>query len=203
MASLPTINVLVLNRFYRETHVCTLARAISLIYTEHAEIVYNLNGEFVNFSFDEWIKACGDGGMMEPYRNGDPLIHTSRIRFVAPRVIRLTNSNYSPSGRKQLRPTRKNILIRDEYTCQYCRRKLSVSQLNLDHVIPKSRGGRMTWDNLVACCLRCNTRKGNRLPQEAGMRLVRQPSRPSPATFFLMKLDRHIVENYGAFLGLA
>src|SRR5262249_10717168 len=71
---------------------------------------------------------------------------------------------------------KKNILRRDGYTCQYCNRR--GERLTVDHVVPRSRGGETTWINVVAACLRCNLRKGNRLPDEVGMRLIREPIHP-------------------------
>jgi hypothetical protein len=71
--------------------------------------------------------------------------------------------------------SRKNILLRDHSTCQYCGTQYPPSELTLDHVLPRSRGGESAWDNLVACCKRCNHRKGNRTPEESGMHLLRRP----------------------------
>ncbi len=83
--------------------------------------------------------------------------------------------------------SRKNILMRDRYTCQYCHRTMSSAELTLDHVVPRSRAGETTWENLVACCHPCNNRKGSRTPEEAGMRLARAP-RP-----FSLHTSRHLM----------
>ncbi|HEY7835130.1 MAG TPA: HNH endonuclease [Ktedonobacterales bacterium] len=101
--------------------------------------------------------------------------------------------------RMVLRPTRANIILRDEETCQYCGKHFR--DLTLDHVLPRSRGGQSTWENLVACCRYCNGRKGNHLPKEVGMRLIRTP-RPLEheyAGFFLLRYPR-LREAYEAFL---
>ena len=92
--------------------------------------------------------------------------------------------------RMMLRPTRANILLRDEETCQYCGKHMR--DLTLDHVLPRSRGGQSTWENLVACCRACNGRKGNRMPKEVGMHLIRQPHALDHeyATFFLLRYPR-------------
>lgn len=92
-----------------------------------------------------------------------------------PSVIRLRRMIRRPLGRLSL--NRHNILRRDKYTCQYCGAKGKL--LTIDHVLPKSRGGRDTWENLVTACLRCNTRKGDRTPEEAGMPLLKKPRPPS------------------------
>jgi hypothetical protein len=115
----------------------------------------------------------------------------------APVIVQLLANVRVP--RMALRPTRANIMLRDEETCQYCGKHFR--ELTLDHVIPRSRGGQSTWENLVACCRACNGRKGNRLPHEVGMKLMRQP-RPlhnEYAGFFLLRYPR-LREAYEQFL---
>jgi 5-methylcytosine-specific restriction endonuclease McrA len=75
--------------------------------------------------------------------------------------------------------TRFNIYCRDQWRCQYCGGEFVASELTFDHVVPRSRGGRTTWENVVTACSACNLLKGNRLPEEAGMRLLRRPFRPT------------------------
>jgi 5-methylcytosine-specific restriction endonuclease McrA len=87
--------------------------------------------------------------------------------------------------------SRKNILMRDRYTCQYCHRTLPSGEMTLDHVVPRSRAGETTWENLVACCHPCNNRKGSRTPEEAGMKLLRPP-RP-----FSLHTSRHLMRLLG------
>jgi 5-methylcytosine-specific restriction endonuclease McrA len=106
--------------------------------------------------------------------------------FPLPSVIRLRQ--YVRVPYKEIPLTRRNILERDRQTCQYCDRK--GDQLTLDHVIPRSRGGGDTWENLVAACVRCNVKKGNRTPKEAGMILLFQPRRPHSSLHF--ELIKHI-----------
>jgi 5-methylcytosine-specific restriction endonuclease McrA len=101
------------------------------------------------------------------------LIHSARITFRIPSVIRLREFRRIPFQTRAL--SRKNIVMRDRSTCQFCGRVLPASELTLDHVIPRSRGGHTDWDNLVACCHRCNNLKGDRLPEEAGLKLLRPP----------------------------
>jgi 5-methylcytosine-specific restriction endonuclease McrA len=90
-----------------------------------------------------------------------------------PSVIRLLEYRRIPHQTRAL--SRKNILMRDRYTCQYCQKTLPSSEMTLDHVIPRSRAGETTWENLVACCHHCNNKKGCRTPEEAGMKLTRPP----------------------------
>jgi 5-methylcytosine-specific restriction endonuclease McrA len=109
---------------------------------------------------------------------GVAVIEEAHDRFVhagllLPCVIRLRQYRRLPSRIQKL--SRRNILIRDGYVCQYCGGKFSISELELEHVIPRAQGGRSTWENLVAACRVCNVRKANRTPAEANMKLLRQP----------------------------
>tara|TARA_R100000458_G_C8260711_1_gene236240 strand:+ start:200 stop:694 length:495 start_codon:yes stop_codon:yes gene_type:complete len=88
-----------------------------------------------------------------------------------------------------LTPTRMNIYWRDDYRCQYCHDKFPQSKLTLDHVIPKSRGGPKSWENIVACCERCNQKKGNKTPSEASMRLFKVPIKPN---FSVLRTRPHL-----------
>ena len=101
------------------------------------------------------------------------MLHSEKLSIHAPSVIRLTEYKHIPFERRSL--SRKNILLRDHSTCQYCGRQYAPAELTLDHVMPRSRGGESAWDNLVACCKRCNHRKGSRTPEESGMHLLRRP----------------------------
>jgi len=124
-------------------------------------------------------------------------IDARRLEFEQPIIVQLLANVRVP--RMVLRPTRANILLRDEETCQYCGKR--SRDLTLDHVVPRSRGGQSSWENLVASCRACNGRKGNKLLKEAGMRLIRQP-RPLTQEymgFFLLRYPK-LREAYEAFL---
>ncbi len=112
-------------------------------------------------------------------------IHSARNSLPVPSVIRLLEYRRIPHQTRAL--SRKNILMRDRYSCQYCHRTLPSSELTLDHVIPRSRAGETTWENLVTCCHPCNNRKGSRTPDEANMKLARLP-RP-----FSLHTSRHLM----------
>ena len=116
-------------------------------------------------------------------------VHSARQSMKVPSVIRLLEYRRIPLQARSL--SRKNILMRDRYTCQYCQKTFSSNELTLDHVIPRSRKGETTWENLVACCHPCNNRKGNRTPEEASMKLARAP-RP-----FSLHTSRHIMRLLG------
>jgi hypothetical protein len=113
-------------------------------------------------------------GKAEIIRRGDIDIITTIGSFVRPIIIRLLN--YIRFRPKVIRVTRKRLLKRDNNSCQYCG---TTKHLTIDHIIPKSRGGKNTWSNLVTCCLRCNSNKGDRTPDEANMKLRNKPYEPS------------------------
>jgi hypothetical protein len=135
---------------------------------------------------DERVRAAIEAGIEERHLPSDePVIVQLLANVRVPRMI--------------LRPTRANILLRDEETCQYCGKH--SRELTLDHVIPRSRGGQSTWENLVACCRACNGKKGSRLLKDVGMHLLKQP-RPLDheyAGFFLLRYPR-LREAYESFL---
>lgn len=107
----------------------------------------------------------------------DAVVRTAADAFPLPAVIRMPAFFRRAPQRVAL--TRRNILLRDDWTCQYCGATPSVKELTLDHVRPRSRGGLSTWENLTTACGPCNRRKGNRTPEEAGMLLRHKPVRPS------------------------
>ncbi len=148
-------SVLLLNQNYEPLTICNVRRAIRLIFMGKAEMVEKNSG---------WI-------------------HTVSQEFPIPSVIRL--SRFTKVPRKRIQLNRRNLLIRDDYTCQYCGRK--THPLTIDHVIPKQYGGKDTWENLVVACLACNHKKANRTPEQAGMKLIKQPRKPH-YFFYLQKI---------------
>ena len=148
-------------------------------------LVVLLSKQKVAFISDEVRKAIEEGIQARQLLMDEPVIVQLLANVRVPRMV--------------LRPTRANILLRDEETCQYCGKH--SRDLTLDHVIPRSRGGQSTWENLVACCRGCNGRKGNRYLKDVGMHLLKQP-RPLDheyAGFFLLRYPR-LREAYEAFL---
>ncbi len=124
-------------------------------------------------------------------------LRTPSSRVPVPSVIRITRMIRRPPGR--LSPSRRNVLKRDGYTCQYC--GLKSAHLTIDHVLPRSRGGRDTWENLVAACHKCNVRKGDRTPSEAKMPLLRQPKQPGYLSWITFEI-RQIPAEWRQFLPL-
>ena len=153
--------VLMLNRSYLPIHVTSVRRAISLLYQGLAQVV---NEQYQTFNFESWsdLSVSVDDE------------HVGLVNRVirVPRVILLVGYDRVP--KRQVRFSRFNIYARDDNTCQYCGHKFPRHDLNLDHVIPRSKGGTSTWENVVCSCQSCNRRKGGRTPQEARIALLRQ-----------------------------
>jgi 5-methylcytosine-specific restriction endonuclease McrA len=147
--------VLLLNQNYQPLSVCNVKRAVTLIFLGKAEMVEKNSGS----------------------------VHSVSYQMPIPSVIRLAWLVRVPTKRIIL--NRKNLMIRDNYMCQYCGRK--TQPLTIDHVIPRHYGGGDTWENLVVACQVCNHRKANRTPEQAGMQLMQQPKRPHHF-FYLQKI---------------
>jgi len=158
-------SVLVLNRSFLPIHVTSVRRAFALIYMEIARVV---NPEYETFDFEQWRRL-----RVEPGGIG---VGTPSGQIPIPRVILLPGFDRVP--KRHIRYSRTNVFNRDKFTCQYCGEQPHRSQLNLDHVIPRTLGGRTSWENVVCSCVDCNRRKGGRTPQQARLRLKRVPSKP-------------------------
>lgn len=178
---------LVLNRSYLPVHVTSVRRAFSLLYRGVAKAV---DEEYRTFDFDDWSELSPAG--VDSVGLVDRLV---RI----PRVILLVSFDRVP--RREVRFSRHNIFVRDGNACQYCGHRKTRNELNLDHVIPRSRGGATTWENIVCACLDCNRLKGGRTPEEARMRLRKKPRRPSWTPFVARNLAGTYYREWRPFLG--
>ena len=157
--------VLVLNKSWIPVNICNVRRAICLIYSNLAHVVDPSTYEV--FRFDQWCE-----------RETDEMINTSSISVPVPDVIVLKTYN-GLRAKMRVPFARTNLLKRDGYTCQYCGKKKKASELNIDHVIPKARGGLTSWNNCVTSCIKCNSKKDDKLPKECGMRLINKPFAPT------------------------
>ena len=140
--------VLLLNITYEPLKIINWKRAISLLLLEKVEVLEEYNRDIRSVSFS--------------------------LRL--PSVVRLLKFVKRP--KTPVKFSRQNIYARDKYCCQYCGKKYPSEELTYDHVIPKYRGGKTQWKNIVCCCMDCNRKKGGRTPREAGMRLIKKPSEP-------------------------
>ena len=164
--------VLVLNRLWQAVNVIAAKRAFSLLASGHASVVYEENEDFQIFDMMDWV----DFSQYNQPVSDMEIVHTVRYSIRVPKIILLSIFDKVP--KKELKLTRKNVFERDKYQCQYCGKRLPSEGLKLDHVIPRHYGGKTTWENIVCSCVKCNSRKANRLPHEASMRLTRKPSKP-------------------------
>jgi Restriction endonuclease len=158
-------HVLVLNRNFQPIHVTSIRRAITLFYKGHVRAV---DAEYRTYDFRNWQDI--------PVQPRDAYISTPSRQILVPHVVQLLAFERMP--RQEVKFSRGNIYLRDHNRCQYCGRKFPSSELSLDHVIPISRGGKSTWDNVVCACLPCNVKKGNKLLFECGIQLRKQPFKP-------------------------
>lgn len=179
--------VLVLNKLYSPIRMTTVRDAFCKIFTEAAEVITVEDGQYMNHDFSSWTELSELKSLLEDEFVDEELewVRTPSTRLVVPRVIRMLG--YDKAPRFQMRLTRKNIYDRDNYTCQYCGKRFSTEDLNIDHVLPRSRGGKNSWGNLVCSCIKCNRKKKNQTPKEAGMKLLSKPYRPSPQ--FVLKIS--------------
>lgn len=145
-------NVLVLNQDYQPLSICSVQRSIKLLFLDKAELLHD---------------------------DPENFLRTTRETYSYPSVIRLRSYIRLPYTKIVL--SRRNIMKRDGFVCQYCGKK---TDLTIDHVLPKSRGGQDTWENLTTACEKCNVKKGNKTPKEANLVLKKKPYRPIPITFF-------------------
>jgi 5-methylcytosine-specific restriction endonuclease McrA len=145
--------VLVLNASYEPINVCTVRRAAVLILKNRAEIL----------------------------EESDWALHAESLTLARPVVIRLLAYVRIPRDAHRRKITRRAVFARDRWTCQYCGHERG--NLTVDHVVPRSKGGKSTWDNIVACCAPCNRRKGDRLPRQANMLPAQAPKAPSSTIF--------------------
>jgi 5-methylcytosine-specific restriction endonuclease McrA len=167
--------VLVLNRHWLAVHICSVRRALSLLYQGLAQVVAD---NYQTFDFDSWRELSR---VLPP---DDDLVRAPGFQFRVPAVIVL--QHYQKCPPRTVRFNRRNIYVRDRFRCQYCGDSPGRDQLTIDHVVPRSKGGRSTWNNVVVACVQCNSEKGDRLPSEWGMAPRVAPKRPSWFSAFRM-----------------
>lgn len=154
-----------------------------------AVIVLNAGYEFMGLISWQRAMILLFNGKVEVVKESERTVSTVSRTFRIPAVIRLIKF-IRQIYRREVPFSRKNILVRDGYFCQYCGRDFTSGDLTVDHVIPKVQGGANDWNNVVACCRCCNIRKGGRTPRQAGMQLVRKPFKPTIMEFINLYLKR-------------
>lgn len=179
----------------------TCRRALTLLYRETAEVIHVQDGHYDAHGFQEWVLrsarsyATGSGG-----EDGhEEWIFTVTYPVRVPRIIRLLRYDRYP--RRKVSLTRRNVFARDDYSCQYCGDRHATAELTIDHVVPRSRGGKDDWENIVTSCSRCNHKKGMRTVEAAGMKLLRVPSTPRLNPVLEMNLRNQKFHSWRKFVG--
>ncbi len=180
---------LVLNRNWQPIRIATVARALVMVFNGTARVVDPET--FQTFTWADWSR-------IRP-RDDDRFVQGVTMRLKAPEVVVLNDYDRVPANVVTF--SRRNLFKRDHYVCQYCGRQAPPDELTIDHVIPRSQGGESTWENCVVACLDCNKRKGNRTPEQAGMRLRRKPTRPRWQPLYALKEIR--IESWSKFISEA
>lgn len=195
-ASSLNAHVLVLNKLWMAIRVIDARRAFALMFRDQAEAIHVEDGAYTGHDFSDWtaLSVARDSFDTGNY----DWVRTIRFSIAVPKVIRLLGYDRLPQ--QQVKLNRRNIFARDRNECQYCGRRFAMSELSLDHIVPRSQGGRGAWENLVCACLRCNTRKGGRTPKQAHMKLVRVPIKPRRNPVVALRLGSDKYACWQAFL---
>jgi len=199
--------VLVLNKHWMPINVTTVFEAVCKTFQGQALFVDP--DTYVTHDFESWI-IDWDDAIDFAELNAQTFIKCQRYGLKMPEVIVCTD--YTGTGftgdKRQPKFSRRNIFARDKNTCQYCGKKGKMEDFNLDHIIPKSKGGPMNWRNIVLSCVPCNDKKRDRSPREAGMHLLREPFVPKASDVqssfsrrLMRKIGSDVPKNWEAFLG--
>ena len=165
--------VLVLNKMWLRIRIISAKRALKLIFADKASIVDG--DDFSVYTWEQWITLDST--------NDEYGIETTSGRIKVPEVIVLLK--YDKVYVKDMRLTKRNLYMRDKYKCQYTGRQVRHDEADIDHVIPRSKGGKNSWDNMVVCSKEINRMKADRTPSEAGLKLIKQPRKPEAKSFWI------------------
>jgi 5-methylcytosine-specific restriction endonuclease McrA len=192
-------SVLLLNRLYMALRVISAKRAITLTYRALAEVVSFEDGQYLSYDFGDWVEVSAAKAAFEP--EAHDWIRTVRFQIAVPKVIRLLG--YDKLPRSDVKLNRRNLFARDHNRCQYCGRRFPTSELSIDHLVPRARGGKTCWENVVCACAGCNAKKGGRTPKQANMQLVAKPRRPQRSPVLTVKLSDARYASWKQFLDFA
>ena len=183
--------VLVLNRNWQAIHVKSASQAFAMMATDVATAIDIDGASMIPVKWNDWIKL--------PVRSQDDFAATPRHKIRIPTVIVLGKFSKVPSKKPKFSP--RAVKERDQFTCQYCGHtsKDHPNDFNMDHVIPRSRKGKTEWSNIVTSCIPCNSKKADRTPEEAGMRLRNQPVVPKEITVTQRIVNTHGVPDWDLF----
>lgn len=194
MNKLQRETVLILNKNWQAIHVKSPSEALSMMFCGNATGL-DIQGKdnMIPYKWEDWIKL--------PYDENSDYIHTIRGDIKIPKIVILAAFNKVPHKRPKFSSSA--IWRRDGGICQYSGKKLTPNEGNIDHVIPKSRGGKSTWTNCVLVHKDINALKADRTPQEAGLKLIKPPAEPRslPVTFYIR--NKHNIKEWDIFLNYA
>lgn len=185
--------VLVLNRLWQPVDLTRARRAFCLLYGGRAKVV---GEDYLTYDWSSWVDLSQRQQAPE-----EEVVHGVSFQVRVPRVVQLLRYDGMPQA--GIKFTRTNVYLRDRHRCQYCGRKGSAAELNIDHLVPRSRGGVSTWENVVVACVPCNVRKGDNLPEEVGMRPLRPPQRPRWHPTLNLGLEAELHPQWRPFLDFA
>lgn len=194
--SLKNDSVLILNKHLLAIQVCDVKSAICAVVTGKAKII---DEEYQTYNLEEWqdkTRELEKNGGVSKYTS---ILRSPSTRILAPQVIQIPDCEFHTSAIKVIKYSRQNIYRRDKYRCQYCKRKFTRDKLTLDHVVPKSKGGKSLWTNVVACCKACNEAKGDKSLAELGW-TTPVPAKPSWKSYIGIPFDQIKKEYWKNFL---
>ena len=178
---------LVLNKQWKPINTVPVRQAITMLFGEWKDEKGDTVPKATVLDIDTWQTYDWETWSELKPKTGEIIIRDSRDRKIkAPEIIIVTN--YSKIPKSQLNFNRRNLFRRDAEKCMYCGVKPGTPRLTIDHIIPRSKGGKTDWLNCVVCCIKCNQKKRNRTPQEANMKLIRPPYKPKFETIENVKL---------------
>lgn len=189
-------SVLVLNKHYMAIRIISAKRAFSLLFRDIAEVISLEKDNYANYDFQSWCDVSHFKRQFEP--DGHDWVATVNFHIAVPRIIRLLFYDRLP--RSEVKFNRRNIFARDHNSCQYCGKRYPTSELSLDHLIPRSMGGKSSWENIVCACTRCNVKKGGRTPKQAHMTLVKKPVKPKRNPLLHVHLGHQRYRSWKQFL---
>jgi len=190
-------SVLVLNKYFMAVTVTTVRDAIVALYTGKARVI---DTSYKCYNFEEWALQSS---FLEKEKTKDysGLLNSPTKRVFAPQVIQIQTDHVTNATFKSVKFSRKNVFQRDNYTCQYCKKKFLKAELTQDHIIPKSLGGKTEWTNITTSCKKCNTKKGSKTLQQLNWKIFHKPYVPRWKSYIGKTFNQVKKRYWGTFLG--
>ena len=183
-------SVLILNKNWIPINTTSVKHSFALMYVDNAKGLIVDNGNFISLDWNSWSSL--------ELKESDEIIKTVNGRIKIPNIIVLNNNDKIP--RQTIKFTQRSLWERDNFTCQYTGKKLSKLTGNIDHVIPKSQGGKTCWENCVLAHKDINSKKANKTPEQAGLKLLKKPTSPRimPVSFYIRNEQK--IKDWNMFL---